>query len=332
MARMGRGDSSSPSGTMYHYFYKITNDFDDCFYYGVHSTENLEDNYMGSGLRLWNAYRAHGINHFNKEILEFFEDRNLALAKEKEVVTIELVKNPKCYNLILGGGNNEPTGCVTARFKGTEKWLTIPCEEYWENKDLYETVGTGKVICIEKASGKHISVTKEEFHNNRNLYSSYGEGKILTQDLDGKCYLVNKNDPRFETGKIKSYWSNKQHSKETRLKMRESYVKNQHQQGSKNSNFGKCWITNGVNTKSINKADLEIWLNNGWHQGRIYKDKSNIVKANQDRIWIHKDSSVKFIYKSEAKAYKDLGWKYGRSIRKTINKKKNPNIDFWNNL
>lgn len=70
---------------------------------------------------------------------------------------------------------------------------------------MYETVGTGKVICIEKASGKHISVTKEEFHNNRNLYSSYGEGKILAQDLGGKCYLVNKNDPRFETGKIKSY-------------------------------------------------------------------------------------------------------------------------------
>lgn len=318
---------------MYHYLYKITNDFDNCFYYGVHSTKNLEDNYMGSGLRLWNAYRAHGIEHFSKEILEFFETREAVLLREKEIVTIELVKDPNCYNLVLGGGNCEPTGCVTARFKGTEKWLTVPCEEYWENKDLYETIGTDKVMCEEKETGEIVYVLKEEFENNRHLYKHFAEGRVLAIDSNGKYFLADVDDPRFKTGEIKNYWTGKQHSEETISKMKETHAKNQHQQGSKNSHYGMCWITNGSETRSIKKEELQIWLDEGWYQGRIYKDTSKMAKSNQDRIWINKNGNVKMIQKSEAKKYKDEGWLYGRNVIRTkIKKKSNSNLEFWNNL
>ena len=52
---------------IYHYFYKITNKIDGCFYYGVHSTKDLNDNYMGSGKKLRYMYKKYGIENFEKQ-------------------------------------------------------------------------------------------------------------------------------------------------------------------------------------------------------------------------------------------------------------------------
>ena len=60
----------------YHYFYKITNNINGHFYYGVHNTNNINDGYMGSGTRLHYAYKKYGIENFSKEILKYFESRN----------------------------------------------------------------------------------------------------------------------------------------------------------------------------------------------------------------------------------------------------------------
>ena len=53
----------------YHYFYKITNLLNEHFYYGIHSTDNLDDGYMGSGKRLHYAYKKYGMQNFKKEIM-----------------------------------------------------------------------------------------------------------------------------------------------------------------------------------------------------------------------------------------------------------------------
>lgn len=87
----------------YNYFYKITNKVNGHFYYGVHSTDNLDDGYMGSGLRLNEAYMKYGIGNFTKEILKFFDSRKEAFQYESEVVNEILVEDRNCYNLTKGG-------------------------------------------------------------------------------------------------------------------------------------------------------------------------------------------------------------------------------------
>lgn len=74
------------------------------YYIGMHSTNNLDDGYMGSGKRLRYSIRKYGIENHKKEIIEFFDTRELLVEAEKEIVTTELVNQPNCMNLVLGGG------------------------------------------------------------------------------------------------------------------------------------------------------------------------------------------------------------------------------------
>ena len=90
----------------YHYFYKITNNINGHFYYGVHNTDNLDDGYMGSGKRLHFAYKKYGMENFTKEILKFFNSSAEAFEYEAKVVNETLAEDPNCYNISVGGNGN----------------------------------------------------------------------------------------------------------------------------------------------------------------------------------------------------------------------------------
>ena len=87
----------------YHYIYKTTNDLSGRYYYGLHSTDDLEDGYLGSGTYLRRAIRKHGEENFTKEIIEFCKSRNELALAESKVVTLKEVAKKECMNLYVGG-------------------------------------------------------------------------------------------------------------------------------------------------------------------------------------------------------------------------------------
>jgi group I intron endonuclease len=87
----------------YHYIYKTTNLKNGKYYVGMHSTDNLEDGYMGSGKRLRRSLNKHGKENFKFEILEFLPNRVSLREREKELVNEELVKDDTSMNIKLGG-------------------------------------------------------------------------------------------------------------------------------------------------------------------------------------------------------------------------------------
>ena len=87
----------------FHYLYKITR-FDGKYYFGIHSTDNLEDGYFGSGTYLWKSLNRHGKEKHSKEILEFFDTRQASKDKEKLLITDEMRADTKCMNIAPGGG------------------------------------------------------------------------------------------------------------------------------------------------------------------------------------------------------------------------------------
>jgi hypothetical protein len=86
-----------------HYLYKTTCLITNRYYIGMHSTSNLEDGYMGSGLRLRRSIRKYGVENHTKEILEFFENRVLLIEAEKKAITPEMLTDKNCINLMSGG-------------------------------------------------------------------------------------------------------------------------------------------------------------------------------------------------------------------------------------
>ena len=92
----------------YHFIYKITNKLNGKFYIGMHSTDDLGDGYFGSGKLLHRSINRHGKDFHIMEITEFFDSRQELCAREKEILTEELLSNPLCLNLSKGGtGGNK---------------------------------------------------------------------------------------------------------------------------------------------------------------------------------------------------------------------------------
>ncbi len=75
---------------VYYYLYQITNLVNGKIYVGVHRTDNLKDGYMGSGVYLKRAQQKHGIENFEKKLLQFFENEKDMYSAESYMVDISL--------------------------------------------------------------------------------------------------------------------------------------------------------------------------------------------------------------------------------------------------
>lgn len=83
--------------------YKTTNRVNNRCYVGVHKCINWDDNYLGSGTIFKRAIAKYGRENFYKQILFVFDNAEDAYAKEKEIVTPEIVSDPTYYNVTIGG-------------------------------------------------------------------------------------------------------------------------------------------------------------------------------------------------------------------------------------
>lgn len=87
----------------YNFVYKTTNNINGRYYVGVHTTDKLNDGYLGSGNAMLKAIKKYGRKNFTREIIEMCESAEQAYELEALIVDEEWVDNPKTYNLRTGG-------------------------------------------------------------------------------------------------------------------------------------------------------------------------------------------------------------------------------------
>jgi hypothetical protein len=214
---------------MYYTIYKITNKLDGKFYVGKHQTKDLNDGYMGSGVLIRRAIEKHGVENFQKEILHVFETE----AEMNEAETRLVVISEESYNLCPGG-------------QGGFGYINSNPEKFLTEKRL-----------------KSLTRVKDR---SPNLQKKWKEQLKKAQQKDS--YKKNQSEAQKKRNREKgSWWVGKQHRQETLDKMKVAH-QGKHS-GSKNSQYGTCWITNGSSNKKISKNDLDFWIEQGYYKGRI---------------------------------------------------------------
>ena len=76
----------------YHIIYKTTNLINGKIYVGMHSTDNLNDGYLGSGWILKQVIKKYGKENFKREVLLVLSNRKEAIEVEALLVELAIVK------------------------------------------------------------------------------------------------------------------------------------------------------------------------------------------------------------------------------------------------
>ncbi len=201
----------------YHFIYKTTCLLNGKYYYGMHSTDNLNDEYYGSGRRLKYSLNKYGKENHKVEIIEFLPDRKSLVEREKEIVNLNEIGKEECMNLMVGGKG----GFIS------------------EEQQRHRSICGGKATSIRLKNDPEFRKRHQE---------------IASKKMK-RCHELGKITP--------PNWTGKKHSDETK-----ELMMTKHKGmgvGEHNSQFGTCWITNGVDNKKIIKGDN---IPDGWKLGR----------------------------------------------------------------
>jgi len=273
----------------YYYLYKITNTANNKIYIGVHETNNLDDGYMGSGRYLSNAIKKHGLVKFKKEILEFLPSSEEMYAREAEIVNEEFLKRKDIYNLNLGGtGSWHQVNSSGKNVYGKNGQLG------YGGENLHKSVTSERM----KQQGRY-----QEYINkiSNSLAAKHASGELVS--------IFTTNNPMYDPNIIQ--------------KVKESYKKIKHQQGTTNSQYGTCWVIHEMfGKKKIKKELLPLYIEQGWYAGASFK----FVRQKKKREYVSAEVREKDIriYREYYRIYQQVS--FDEFVKITGYKHSRPNL------
>jgi hypothetical protein len=250
----------------YHIVYKTTCLVNGKVYIGVHSTNNITDNYIGSGTALIAAIKKHGRNNFCRKILHIVSSRDEAFKIEESLVTEDFVNNQNTYNTRVGGESS-----VENHKQSTKEIWKI---QRTGRKSSPETIKKR----VESRKGyKHLPETIEKIRLSNT-------GKVRSLETRKKLSNIQKNDknrPKYKAGHIVS--------DETKEKMSEAAKARKGKY--KHSEETKCKIKDGVaKTKSSEQYNYITTEETKRKISESVKKTKQLKKQLQPNIYSHETS------------------------------------------
>lgn len=224
---------------IYRYIYKITctaGSYKNKFYFGKHTTNNLDDGYKGSGTKICKYYKKYP-NDYIKEIIAFY-DTDEELNKAEFDIIEPYLDTPMCLNMCSGGNVNHPTKELSKirsdSKKGKPAWNkglkgVYHCSE--ETKKKMSEAHKGKKPedymtpeVIEEKRRKQ-SLTLKKFYE---THDGSNKGKKFSDEWKNNISEAAKNRKRQPM-------QGKHHSEETKQKISEAH------KGKKRQPFSDEW-------------------------------------------------------------------------------------------
>lgn len=175
------------STIIYHIVYETTNLVNGKIYRGVHSTKNINDGYLGSGIKFGHALKKYGKSNFQREILFCAFTREYADEIEALFVSKQWLEDNSrnIYNIAIGGSRQYNYLHLS---DGSVKHRT-----------------EGKVSCVDITTGDTYQIDKSTFDSSTNLAGvTVGMSPYLNLDtMKTECLRI--NDPKLSTGKYKHH-------------------------------------------------------------------------------------------------------------------------------
>lgn len=199
---------------MYHIVYKTIRLSTGEYYIGIHSTNDLNDKYMGSGDRIKRIISKYGKDDLQRIILKECASRKEALEHEHQLVTVDLLEDPLCLNTTVGGKGN-PNGGHSIT-EGAKSALSSLHRGKVLSEETKRRISESKKGQPSKLKGQQRSNAV------RQKISDGLKGRVVSDETKKKLSDANlgKRRPEEVTEKIRKARIGKLHSPESIRKMK----------------------------------------------------------------------------------------------------------------
>ena len=237
--------TSVPETGPYYFVYQTTNLVNGKIYIGAHKTNNLDDDYLGSGKILQYAIKKYGVDNFLRTVLCFCHNIHEMYALEYDFLNDDFFKLNRdiLYNLKVGGHGGIHSICLTEESK-RKKILGIikantgrkqskkACESNRKSRKLLWTNPEYRNKCILSHIGK--KQTKEQIE--KRLDTQLKRGILFSKytDVVKKKMSEHRKDTKYISKYVDGTWMNKL-IKSTLL---DSYIRNGWILGRKTNKIG----------------------------------------------------------------------------------------------
>ncbi len=218
--------------------YRTTNLLNGRYYIGMHSTENVDDGYLGSGRRLKAEVKKYGRENFERIVIDDLASKEAMSNLEASLVTEEVLRDPLCLNLKIGG-------------EGGWDHLNTPEGVDQRRKTFVHRNRAGQEAFLKRLDED----AKFRIQHLKMLEGARKQAQIVRTE-------------KYPNGTF----ANKRHTTATCDRMRVSH-QGKHD-GEKNSQFGTCWMSKDLVAVKVKRHQVDEHLLNGYSRGRKTNGKS----------------------------------------------------------